>query len=100
MDKQEKVKFAMVGQCPRCGKKYVRVPIVDAAACMCRNPDAVLVPLQPALIVSARTYAKFARISKLSGVPLEQLVSALLEEAARQKLEELKTVPQMIITTR
>jgi hypothetical protein len=100
MRKEEKVKFIMIGECPKCGKEYVRVPIVDAAACLCKNPDAVFVPLQPALIVSKHTYAKFARISKLSGVSVEKLVNAFLAEGARQTLEKLKSVPQIVVTTR
>jgi hypothetical protein len=95
-----KVKLVMAGQCPKCGKEYQRKPPVDAAACMCGNPDAVLVPLQPTLIVSVRTYRKLNRIAELANIALEDFVSELLTDAARKKLEELQSFPNMIVTVK
>jgi hypothetical protein len=99
-----KIRFVMIGNCPKCGKEHVRKPPVDATVCTCKNPDAVLVPLQPALVLSSREYAKLLKISKLSGVPLKDLVNAALEEAAKRKLEALNLTsqrfPQIAVTTR
>jgi hypothetical protein len=100
MNVKMKAKLVMIGQCPECSKKYVRVPIVDAAACTCGNPDAVLVPLEPALILSASLYKRYAKIAELTGVSVEQLINALLEEAAKRKLEKLKALPNIIVTTK
>jgi hypothetical protein len=106
MNKEEKVKLVMIGSCPNCGKEYVRVSIVDAAACDCQNPDAVLVPLEPALIVSKRTYAKFAKLAQLAGVSVERLANEMLMEGARQTLEKLKLtgelvkLPEIVVTTK
>ena len=95
-----KPKLVMVGVCPHCGKEYQRESPVDAAACLCGNPDAVLVPLQPALIVSARTYKQLSKIAKLANIPLEDFVSKLLDAAAEEKLKEYKPFPNMTVTVK
>ena len=94
------VKLVMIGECPRCGKEHTRKPPIDAAACLCKNPDAVLVPLSPALLLPARIYAKFSRLSQLAGVSVEKLVNALLEEAAKEKLKELQAFPSVVVTVK
>ena len=96
--KRYKAKLVMAGQCPHCGKEYARKPPVDAAAC--GNPDSILVPLKPTLVLSKREYAKFSAIAELAAMPLEDLVSELMEEAAKQKLEELKAFPSVVVTVK
>lgn len=95
-----KPKLIMVGACPYCGKEYERSPPVDAAACLCKSPDAVLVPLVPAFVLPSSLYKRYARIAELAGVSVERLVSEMLKEAARQKLKEMKSLPQITVTTR
>ncbi len=98
-----KVKIIMFGRCPRCGKEYQRKPPADAAACVCSNPDAILVPLVPVLDLPSSLYKPYARLAELAGVSVEQLVNALLTTAAKeyvQKLEALKTLPSMIVTVK
>jgi hypothetical protein len=104
MNKKIKAKIVMVGNCPKCGKKYVRKLPIDAVACTCQNPDAVLVPLSPALLLSKREHAKFSKAAELAGVSVERLVNEFLAEGARQKLaslrsEGMKTLPQIVVTT-
>lgn len=99
-NKEEKIKFVMAGKCPRCGKKYTRKPPINAAACMCGNPDAILVPLHPTLIVPGRVYAKFSMIAELTDVSVEKLVSECLAEGARQTLAVFKAVPQIVVAAR
>jgi hypothetical protein len=97
MVKETKVKIVMLGQCPRCGKEYTRKPPIDATVCMCQNPDAVLVPLTPALLLPKRAYAKFSSLAELTEVDVDVLVNTFLEEAARQKLEEMKLLPRITV---
>ena len=83
------MKVKMVGCCARCGKEHVQNPPVDAVVCTCGNPDFPLVTLYPTLLLSKSEYAKFWKISQVSGIPIEQLVNALLFEAAQKRLESL-----------
>jgi hypothetical protein len=105
MDK-EKIKFAMVGYCERCGRRYTRKPPVDATICGCTNPDPQVVSLYPTLVLPRIITAEFSKLSKLSGVAIEALVNVALEEAARKKLAELKVkgervnMPEVVVTTR
>lgn len=96
----DKVKFVMVGQCARCGKKYTRKPPIDAVACVCQNPDATLVTLYPTLVLPDAVYAKFSLIAELTDISVEKLVNEFLSEGARQTLAELKSMPQIVVTTK
>jgi hypothetical protein len=56
---------------------------------------------KPTLVLSASIYEKYAKIAELAGVPLETLVNAVLEEAVKGKLDELKSkMPELTATTR
>jgi hypothetical protein len=94
-----KIRIVAAGECPRCGKKYIRVPIVNAAACTCGNPDSILVPLEPTLIVPASIYKRYAKIAQLAGVDIEKLIGAVLVEGVKRKLE-LKPLPNITVAVR
>jgi hypothetical protein len=100
-----KIKYKAVGECPRCHRQLVRSAECTVAVCSCGNPDPVTVLLSHAVLLPASIYKKWAKIAQLAGVPLDKLVNAVLDEAARQKLaslrnEELKTLPEMIVTVK
>jgi hypothetical protein len=97
---KDKVKLLMVGRCPRCGAKFTRKPPVDAAACLCKDPDATLVPLAPVISLPNAEYAMFQRLSDSANVNVETLVNAFLAEGAKEKLKELQPFPQIVVTTK
>lgn len=74
-----KVKFVAVGICERCGKEFVRPPECDCAVCNCSS--AVLIPLDPALILPTAMYDKFQKISEQAGTSVEKCVNDVLEIA-------------------
>jgi hypothetical protein len=86
-----KIRYVMVGSYPNCGEEYVRKSPANAAVCTCRNPDATLVPLKPALVLPTSIYKRYAKIAELTEVSVERLINAELEEAARQKLASLRS---------
>ena len=96
---REKVKFLMAGKCELCGKRFKRVPPQDAARCTGKNPahEPSLVALAPFLILPAEIAKKFGLIAELADVPVEKLVNEFLMEGARQKLKELKTLPEIVV---
>jgi hypothetical protein len=75
----DEVKIVAVGSCERCGKEFVRPPECDCAACNCSS--AVLIPLDPALILPTRMYNKFQKIAEQAGTSVEKCVNCLLEVA-------------------
>ena len=78
-------KLIMVGQCPHCKKEITSRYPFEIGECKCRNPP-VQFSLQLAIIPAKRHMKVIQRISELSGVPVEKLVNALLEEAGKQVL--------------
>jgi ribosomal protein L37AE/L43A len=95
-----KIKLVMIGQCPNCHKEITRRFPIDITLCKCGNPDFVEVELSPALMLPKRVFARFEKLSSLSGVPLDKLVNKLLLEAARVKLADCKPLPQIAVTTK
>lgn len=85
-----KVRLLMVGSCPKCGKRFRRTSPQDAACCL-HNPDAVLVPLHPVLILPNQLYHKLEKIAGLANIRLEDLVSQLIMEAANERLRQMET---------
>ena len=98
MNKKLEAKLLMVGRCPSCGAEVTRKYPIDITVCTCKNPDVVLVPLKPVINLSNREYAKFSKIAELAGVSVEALVNRLLKESAKQKLRELKPLPDLVVT--
>lgn len=97
---KDKVKLLMVGRCPRCGTKFARKPPVDAAACLCKKPEATLVPLAPVISLPNVEYAIFKRLSELANVNVETLVNAFLTEGAKETQSKLQGVPSLTATIR
>jgi hypothetical protein len=98
--KEAKVKFVMAGVCEKCGKKFRRKPPTDAVACTCTNPEPTLVLLHPTLILPSSLYKRYNRIAQLAEVDVELLINQFLAESMKQKLKELKALPEIIVTTR
>jgi hypothetical protein len=98
MTKRRKTKIEMVGVCPNCGAKLTRTYPIDAAVCLCKNIDVVLVSLAPVFNLSDAEYAKFQRLSELSGVTVEKLFNELMKEAARYELRQWKLFPQVVVS--
>ena len=82
-------RIIMVGECPSCGTKVVSRYPFEIGICKCENPH-VEVPLELAIILPPRYLRKIERVSKYSGVPVEKLVEALLEETAEAVKRGLK----------
>jgi hypothetical protein len=83
-----KTKIVAIGVCPNCGTVFTRSAICTHAICDCSS--VVEVPLHPALIMPNKLHAKIKKVADLAGIPLEDFVNALLLEAARKKLKEMK----------
>jgi len=67
----------MVGECPRCGREFVRPPECDVAACDCESAREV--PLHPVLILPTRIYNQFQKIADRAGVTIDALINRILE---------------------
>lgn len=86
-----KAKLLMVGECPNCHASFIRPLSCTAASCMCSNPgDATLVPLHLVLELPNQLYHKLKKIADYAGIPLDRFVSALLLEAGKEKLRNLR----------
>jgi len=82
------VKYVAVGKCPNCETEIIRSALCTHAACDCSS--VVEVPLHPALILPCRLHKKLKRIADMAGIGVEDFVNALLLEASKRKLKELK----------
>jgi hypothetical protein len=95
-----KIRYVAVGECPRCHQQFIRPPECTAAVCDCLNPNPTVIPLSPALLLPASIYKRYAEIAELAEVSVEVLVNAVLEEAAKKKLKELKSLPNLVVTVK
>ena len=80
-----KQKIISVGVCPKCGKEFVRPYPCDIAICRCES--VIEVPLEPAMVVDGKSYARLDRIAKSANVSTEKVVKVLLDTAI-EELEE------------
>jgi len=69
----------MVGECPNCGREFIRPADCDVAACDCESAREV--PLYPTLVLPTRMYNEFKKIADREKIPLETLVNMVLELA-------------------
>jgi hypothetical protein len=93
-----KAQILVTGSCPYCGAKFQRPTLCDAAACLCRKPDATLIELKPTLLLPSALYKKYSKLAMLTECDPETLINAFLEEGARRKLREFQ--PLMVIAAK
>ena len=77
MNNMAKIRYLMVGECPNCGREFIRPPECDVAACDCESAREV--QLHPTLILPTRMYNKFRKIADRAGVSIDLLVNKVLE---------------------
>ena len=82
---KELTKIVSVGVCPACGKEFVRP--YECTHCTCDCESVRLIPLEPAMIVDGKSYAKLSNLAKFAGVSVEKVFEVLMETYI-EKLEE------------
>lgn len=91
-------RLIMIGTCSNCGKTVTSKYPFEVGECSCHNPP-VQVPLELAILPAPKIQKALQKVSKLSGVPADQLAEALLKEiteavkkglrvAAKEKMRE------------
>ena len=79
-----KEKIVAVGVCPTCGKEFIRPYECTYAACDCESVR--LIPLEAAMVIDSKSYAKLSNLAKFAGVSVQKVVNVLLDTA----IEELE----------
>ena len=82
---KELTKIVSVGICPDCKKEFIRPYECDIAVCKCKSVR--LIPLEPAMIVDGKSYAKLSNLAKFANVSVERVLQVLLDTHI-EKLEE------------
>ena len=74
-----------VGVYPACGREFVRPYECTHAACDCES--ARLIPLELAMVIDKKSYAKLSNLAKFANVSVQRVLEVLLETYI-EKLEE------------
>ena len=84
-NKSVKPTIVSVGICPNCKKEFIRPYECNYAVCDCESVR--LIPLEPAMIVDSKSYAKLSQLAKFANVSIEKVLEVLVE-VTEQKLME------------
>jgi len=80
-----KEKIVSVGICPNCKKEFIRPYECNYAVCDCESVR--LIPLEPAMVIDKKSYAKLSNLAKFANVSVERVLEVLLDTYI-EKLEE------------